>query len=175
MIQTILYATDLGWFSPHIMQHVVTLAEKFDAKVVVVHAIEPFGLLGSGSAVVKSFIAEDLLDDEDSRLERMKSEIKNRVVDSYAEEYMLGEAGLATIKDVIIEQGHPADVILNEAINQCADMIVMGRHGQHAIDPNLLGSVTSKVLQLAKIPVYMVPVMKPMVIEKRGISFSLKP
>lgn len=157
MIKTILYSTDLGWFSPHIMQHVITLATNCNANVIVVHAIEPLGTLGH--AVVKSFIEEDD-GDQTERIEHIKNEVKERVIDAFAEEYMRGDEDLAVIKDIVIEQGRPAEVILREAAKWSADMIVMGRHGQHSMDPNLLGSVTSKVLQLAKIPVFMIPVMK---------------
>jgi hypothetical protein len=38
---------------------------------------------------------------------------------------------------------------------------VVGSHSADALDGRLLGSVATKVLQLAKVPVLMVPMMNP--------------
>jgi nucleotide-binding universal stress UspA family protein len=48
-----------------------------------------------------------------------------------------------------IEAGQPAEVILERAKKLGADLIVMGRRGRGPLPSLLLGSVSSKVLQLA--------------------------
>jgi len=160
MIQTILFATDLGVFSPHILQHVMSLASKCDARIVVVHAVEPLGSFAN--AVVKTYLPEGSSDEiQADGLIKMMRTIKNSIIDALAEEYMDGEQGLSRIIDVSVVQGRPAEVILDEAEKRNADLIIMGSHGPNAMKSNMLGSVTSKVLQLAKVPVYMVPMMDP--------------
>ena len=45
-IKTILYATDLSQGSPYIFRYALTLARQHQAKIVVVHAIEPLTPFG---------------------------------------------------------------------------------------------------------------------------------
>ena len=65
--------------------------------------------------------------------------------------------------DVRVLSGSPCDVILEEAESQQADLIMMGSNCHGSNSPPILGSVVSKVLQLSKIPVYMVPMAQPRV------------
>ncbi|MEJ2444643.1 MAG: universal stress protein [Exilibacterium sp.] len=160
MIQTILFATDLGVFTSHMLQHVVYLANSCGARVVVVHAVEPMGSFAH--AVVKTYMPKQsckALGDE--AVERMLFAIKTRVRDVLVSEYMDGIDNFDCIDDVRVVQGEPAKVILQEAAVQCADLIIMGSHGPNAINSHMLGSVTDKVLQLARIPVFMVPMVNP--------------
>lgn len=160
MIQTILFATDLGVFSTHVLQHVMALAHKCDARIVVVHAVEPLGSFAN--AVVKTYLPEESTEAiQSSGLNKMMGTIKSSIIDELADEYMDGEESLSRIMDVCVVQGRPAEVVLDQAQQHGADMIVMGSHGPNALNSNLLGSVTSKVLQLAKVPVYMVPMIDP--------------
>ena len=57
MVKTILYATDLGIYGPYLLEHVSDLAQRHDAKVFVVHAIEP--LSPFADAVLEAFVPED--------------------------------------------------------------------------------------------------------------------
>ena len=53
--------------------------------------------------------------------------------------------------------GEPAEQIVEFATEWKADLIAMGRQGHSAIATLLLGSVTQKVLAIAKIPVLILP------------------
>lgn len=53
--------------------------------------------------------------------------------------------------------GSPADHICKEALEQKADLIVIGTHGRKGLDRMLLGSVTERVIRLAQCPVLVVP------------------
>jgi nucleotide-binding universal stress UspA family protein len=59
--------------------------------------------------------------------------------------------GIIAVKTVI-EDGDPADRILEVAERQKADLIVMGRRGLGDLKGLLLGSVTHKVSQLSQCP-----------------------
>ncbi len=48
-----------------------------------------------------------------------------------------------------LEQGDPADQILARALDEAADLIVMGSHGIGALDGLVMGSVSHKVFHLA--------------------------
>ena len=52
--------------------------------------------------------------------------------------------------------GHPAAVIVEEALREGADLIVMGSRGYGPIAGPLLGSVSQRVLQKAECPVLIV-------------------
>ena len=167
MINTILYATDLGIYAPHILQHVLSLAATHTARVVVVHAVEPLGLMAD--VVVKTYMPKDTKRElEKEGMQRIMRSIKGSIVDAFEDEYIDGNRDLACIRDVRVVCGKPADVILDQAVATGADLIVMGSHGHNAVTPALLGSVTAKVLQLAKVPVYMVPLMKTMELRSKA-------
>lgn len=58
----------------------------------------------------------------------------------------------------ILAQGHPADKIIKYADENSIDLIVVGTFGKGGFNRILLGSVASKVIRNAKIPVIVVPV-----------------
>lgn len=158
MVQTIVFAADLCVFTPYIVQHAIELAKNLDARIVVVHAVEPLGSLGT--AMVKTYLPEDRTREfEQQGMSVLIATVKDRLVDMLADEFIENNIGFGQVSDVIVEAGRPADVILKHAGIWNADIIVMGSHGPNLNQGQSLGSVTNKVLQLAKIPVYMVPMM----------------
>jgi universal stress protein A len=62
-------------------------------------------------------------------------------------------------KDVTTEvlTGPAAKTIVNCAIEQQSDLIVMGTHGRHGVAHLLMGSVAERVLRTAACPVLVVP------------------
>jgi len=66
----------------------------------------------------------------------------------------LEQAGLA--HRAHIKVGEPAEVIARMAEERACDQIVMGTHGRGTIAGLMLGSVATKVLHLAKVPVLLV-------------------
>lgn len=159
MIQTILFAADLGPHTHYLLQHVNALAEQHRARVVVMHAIEPPGCLGD--AVVQTFLGRDSQNDVlQSSLEQIVVGVKGRMLDMLEEEFIDGQQGLSHIREVSVVPGKPAESILSEASRCEADLIILGSHGSATEQPNVLGSVTSRVLKLARVPVYMVPLVR---------------
>lgn len=160
MVQTIVFAADLGVFTPYILQHVASLAKRLGARIVVVHAVEPLGSLGT--AMVKTYLPEEkTLEFQQQGMSVLLATIKDRLVDMLADEFIDNNLGFGQVSEVLVEPGRPADVILQCASEKNADMIVMGSHGPNHDQRHSLGSVTNKVLQLAKVPVYMVPMLAP--------------
>ena len=56
----------------------------------------------------------------------------------------------------IIKEGSPANVILDVAIEEDVDLIVIGSSGKSGFDRFILGSVSDKVVNAAKCPVLVV-------------------
>ncbi|WP_439135294.1 universal stress protein [Pseudomaricurvus sp.] len=166
MIRKIVFATDLGPFSSHAMEHALELASTIHAKVVVVHAVEP--LNSYAQAIVASYIGGDSPKDAStcaaSQSEpecRLLQSIKSRILASLQHERSDSAPQYDCFDDVSVIQGKPAEVILSEVRRLNADLIVMGSHGPESMGNNVLGSVTARVLQLSKVPVYMVPMISP--------------
>lgn len=159
MIQTILFATDMGPHTHYLLHHVNALAEHHRARVVVIHAIEPPGCFGD--AVVQSFIDNEAQNELlHVNMELIVRGVRARLVDMLEEEFIDGQQGLSLIRDVRVLPGRPAEAILDQAGRCEADLIILGSHGAATEQPNVLGSVTSRVLALARVPVYMVPLVR---------------
>lgn len=67
---------------------------------------------------------------------------------------LLNQAGIAHQAHVFV--GDPADVVARYANEQGYDEIVLGTRGQNTMSSMLLGSVSTKLLHLASIPVLLV-------------------
>ena len=149
---------DLCVFTPYLLRHVVDLAQRWGARVVVVHAVEPLGSLGT--AVVNTYLSDQLRPDfEQQGLDSLLVSIKDRLIELLADEVLVGGEDFGVIHDVVVEIGRPEDVILTYMQKLTADLIVMG---SHAADRNCsagLGSVAVKVMQQAKVPVFLIPVL----------------
>jgi nucleotide-binding universal stress UspA family protein len=63
---------------------------------------------------------------------------------------------IVTTSQVIIREGVPHEVILEEALSWGADLIVMGKLGRRGIAHILLGSVAERVIEFSEIPVLIV-------------------
>jgi nucleotide-binding universal stress UspA family protein len=77
-----------------------------------------------------------------------------------AESYLAAQAtqlsavGLAVAAKVCT--GHPAEMIIQMAVERCSDLIVMATHGYSGVTRWMLGSVANKVVQAASVPILLV-------------------
>lgn len=159
MIKKILFAADLSAFTSHSLIHVEAIAKQFDAKVFVLHVVRPLGELAA--AVVESHCSQNAKNEvlQVVRVEGLLENIRQDVIAALHTNIYVDVSHY--VDEVMVEPGEPASVILYEAERSGADIIVVGSHGAEAIDGRLLGSVAYKVLQLAKVPVFMIPMMNP--------------
>lgn len=157
MIQTILYASDLGVLSPYSLAYVEQLARQFNAKIIVLHVVPPVGALAA--AVVNSRCSEQTKSEVLANthvtglLETIREQAFERLLDD--------EFGIdfsRYLQDIVILTGPPAKMITDYAHHNAMDVIVIGNCADPATVAAPLGSVANKVLQLARVPVFMVPV-----------------
>ncbi|PWY48377.1 universal stress protein [Pseudomonas sp. RW409] len=159
MIRSMLYATDLGLYAPYVMQHALELARTFNADLHVVHAVEPMGLFAE--SVLQSYLDEQALNEFHSQgLNTVMANIEQRVLDSFREELGEGMQDLALIQSVRVFQGDPSQVILEQASKLSVDLLIVGSHSHGAGGETPLGRTAARVLQLAKVPVYLVPLVQ---------------
>ena len=159
-MRRILFATDLGAFTSHALLHVELLARQFNAEIAVVHAVPPLG--DFATAVVRSHCSESVKREilEKPRLKGVLDGIRDEIFERLASEEFAELNVVRWVTNSIVAPGNPAAVVLDYAERLGVDMIVIGSHSPQAIDGRLLGSVAAKILQLAKVPVLMVPMAK---------------
>ncbi|WP_248796951.1 universal stress protein [Pseudomonas sp. MWU13-2105] len=159
MIRSMLYATDLGLYAPYVMQHALELARTFKADLYVVHAVEPMGLFAE--SVLQSYLDEQALNEFHSQgLNTVMATIEQRVLDSFREECADGLQDLSMIQSIKVLQGDPSQVILEQARTLAVDLLIVGSHSHGAAGEAHLGRTAARVLQLAQVPVYLVPLLQ---------------
>ena len=152
MIERILCGTDLGPHASYLIYHAVYLARQCGASVEVVHAVEPL------NPFAKALFKHHALNPaDDTAASQILAAIKESVVERLTDDYMSGLDDLATIANVVIQQGEPAEVILAQARRQDAQLIVLGGGNGEGEGVSLLGATAARVLQLADCPVLTVP------------------
>ena len=160
MIRTILYPTDLGLYSSLLLKHVMELSEQYQAEVIAVHAVEPLGVFAD--AVLETYMPPDVIDDlRHYGLAAVMDAICQQVRNGFEDEFIDQHLDASRIRDIKVLRGQPADVILQTAMDEGVDVIVMGSHGHDAEQAGFLGATASKVLQRSTVPVYLVPVAPP--------------
>ena len=90
--------------------------------------------------------------DERSDIVKIRREAHQRILASAADQ--LKAEGIACASHLM--DGPPAETILRFAERQNIDEIIMGSRGRGALGGLLLGSVSSKIAQLAAVPVTLV-------------------
>lgn len=85
-------------------------------------------------------------------LKSISQDEANDIVQPYVDK--LKAAGISV--DVYIDDGEPADVILNACAAKGCDVIVMGSKGVSDLEGLFLGSVAHKVMEYTDVPVLIV-------------------
>ncbi len=154
-IKTILYTTLLDDYSRPVFRHAVQLARLTGARIHMLHVIEPIGEMGH--ALIRNYLPEEMIDRmHEEGIHKVLDQMRQRVDKFIADELAaLPNNGTPEITPVVAEGSH-ADVILEQAENLGADVIIMGaenRFGHHSHTAN-------QVIRYAKVPVYVVPTGK---------------
>lgn len=171
MIQSILYASDLGALSAYSLVYVEQLAQQFNAKIVVLHVVPPIDALAA--AVVNSRCSEQTKNEVlsnahiDGLLETIREQAFERLLDDE-----FGVEFSRYLSDIVVKTGAPARTIIEYAKENASDIIVIGNCSDGGGETPGLGSVVSKVLQLAQIPVFMVPLSAVSVLPARRALHS---
>lgn len=141
-IKRILFATDFSEASEPALRVAASLARDNRAKLILLHASQ-----------IEDYPVGELFDedpqpprDEVEQLEKIASRVGN--VDC---EY----------RWVHCDGSREADVIVDTAAKENADMIVVGTHGRRGLSHLLAGSVAEKVIREATCPVLTVRQKKP--------------
>ena len=144
MFKKILVPVDGSQTSWKALDTARSLAEKYDGRLLVITGMIPYG---SGSFLQMS-LDQTLIDQNNAAMKKAGFATLDMAKDklgSYA-----GDV------EYLEETGNPAELILDACKEKGCDTIVIGSRGLSGVEEFLLGSVSSKVSQYAKVPVVVV-------------------
>ncbi len=155
-IKTILYATDLSESAKSALSWAMSLAEKYDASISIIHIIPDMieEMSASMGYDLLSHYKVDQLEDLNSESQNdAKDAIKERIKSVCEEMKEDFPSCRMDFNRIIIKAGHPVKRIIDTATEGAFDLVVMGSHGHGLLDNLLLGSVARGVVQKCTIPV----------------------
>ena len=156
-IKSILYATDMGPGSSHVFRYALSLARQYQAKVAILHVVEP--LTPFGQSLVELHISHRSSKEQHAEdRQHLIKELRNRIHEICGKEACVAEESL--IDGVYVHEGQAAETIVKEAKQLGCDMIVMGTHRHSVVGEALLGSTAHKVLHCSSTPTLLVRVPK---------------
>ncbi len=162
-IKKILYATDLSESAVHAFSYAVSLANMYGAGITILHVLAEF----PGEEFIANMINTDTWNEiknrhyseaRDKLIGKRRDHVAlKEVLEAFSEEAKADAADQAFVTDeILIESGSPAEIIVQTAINQNFDLIVMGTHGHGAIADVLVGSTAKWVVRHSPIPVLVI-------------------
>ena len=161
-IKKILYATDLSKNSSYAFYYAVDIAKKNNAKIVILHAVEPVPAYATLYGEVTDQIERDW--------QKEATENVTKLLQNFCQnaERQLGPPCAELVSNVLVSLGHPVEEILNVAEDEGCDLIVLGNHGKGFLKQTFLGSVSRSVLDRTRKPVFIIPLPS----EKSGVDWD---
>ncbi|NPV62440.1 MAG: universal stress protein [Methanotrichaceae archaeon] len=142
MYKRILIATDGSDKSRKAAEEGVELAKALGAEVIALNVVN--------EVVIASAVRQ--LGSDKKEVEDKLMAAGQKAVDAIKK--MAADKGVKA--DAIVRAGAPANVVIDVAAANGADLIIMGSHGESGASKLLIGSVVQKVLYWATIPVLVV-------------------
>ncbi|MEJ2201615.1 MAG: universal stress protein [Desulfuromonadaceae bacterium] len=137
--KTILFAVDFSESSEYAFDYALSLAKKFESRLLIIHVInEPVDLRG--------FYVPHI------SFEKLEQEIEagaKKMMEKFCQQQIKGFNNFETF----VVPGIPYDEIIKTAETHSADLILMGTHGRTGLDHVLFGSTAEKVVRKSTIPV----------------------
>ena len=154
-IQKILYTTDLSPNSDYAFRYAINSAKQHDANIIILYVLE--GLSEPRLAMLPPYLVG-------LQPKKISEEVMNQIKERlklFCEKELKNDPDCAKrVESIEVQEGYPAEVILREADISNCDVIVMGTHGKGIISQTFLGSITKRVLQRTRKPVFIVPLPK---------------
>jgi len=142
-IKKIISPTDFSELSDLGLKAAIELTEHFAAELLVVHVVAPLSAAATSAAPAAHYLPE------------VMETIRNNAETSLQEMMEKKVPKTLRSKSILLE-GSPSDEIAEYAKEVGADLIVIATHGQSGWRRFMFGSVTEKVMRIAKLPVLII-------------------
>jgi nucleotide-binding universal stress UspA family protein len=153
----ILIALDFDPTAQIVAEKGLALAKSMDANITLLHVTsQTVNYYSPQHVTVMGFVGN--IDSEQSSLQLDLAANLNKTAQNYLNKTKQ-HLGDKTIK-TIVKEGETAETIIEVAIDIKADVIVLGSHSKKWLENIIMGSVSEKVLQISKIPLFIVPTKK---------------
>jgi len=142
-IEKILFPVDFTENSSKILPYVLSMSEKYNSMIYLLHVVEDLSKWGVGSFIphlsLESFKKDAMEGAEKAMNKVCKSQLK----------------GCPNFQRLII-YGDPAMEILKAVESEKIDMVIMGTHGRKGLGHTFFGSVAENVVKRSDVPVLVV-------------------
>ena len=138
-IDKILFPSELREYSLKILPYVLSMSEKYNSTIYLLHVIEDISKWGG---FYLPHISLDLYQKE-------AMEAAEKFIDKVCEQQMKGCANF----ERRILSGDPAAEILKTIDSEAVDLVVMGTHGYKGLEQAIFGGVARKVVKNSPVPV----------------------
>lgn len=156
-IKKILYATDLGENMRPVFRFALSMAEKYQAKISMLHVAEPMS--PQVRWAIETYMPEaEAQKAQREGLQKLRAKMEARLAQACQEELGESPEDCHLISRLSVISGRAAETITNKAEDWDVDLVVVGSHAEPSLGARLLGSTARKVTQLSKRPVLVVPV-----------------
>jgi len=154
-IKKILYATDLSKNSYYAFFYATDMANRYNASIVILHAVEPFRHMYDDSGVgLEERVKKSKKQEQEMNIEEIRKRIQEVCKTT---ETQLGTACVTLVSKILVPVGHPVEEILKTADDERCDAIILGTHGKGFLRQTFLGSVAGSVLERSRKPVFVIP------------------
>jgi nucleotide-binding universal stress UspA family protein len=150
-IKKILFATDLSKNSAYAFYYAIHMAKKDEAKIVIMHAVEPIAPMLVNFEDFRYQVAKDRWEDTVKKFKEQIQDISVKV------DARTGISSVDLVSKILIRPGNPVEEILKVVDEESCDVIVLGTHGKGFLKQTFLGSVSNSVLLRTRKPVFVVP------------------
>ena len=156
-VKTILYATDIGEQTRPVFRMAVSLARRYEARILMVYVVPPLG--SSALSLMDSYLSEEDADKiHQEGMQQMLDSMKEQLKQFKEEEIEAYNIQRVPVTEVIVVSGsYPSKEILRVAEEHQADMIVMGKSTHSFFHSDIMGTTARRVLRYSHIPVLLVP------------------
>lgn len=141
MFKKILVAYDGSDHAMRALDIGIDLAKKYEAKLDIVEVVDTAALLGMGVAPIPGEVIQQIYNKANTDVNGAKSKAQSQ--------------GVKDVEGIVLE-GDPAAAVLEYAGKNGVDLIIVGSRGLSTFKRIILGSVSTKLVQEAKMPVLVV-------------------
>jgi nucleotide-binding universal stress UspA family protein len=165
--EKILFATDLSEDAPKIFEYAVRLANGLCCSLVIMHVLE--GTSYAADSRLLNIISKEKLDEIKERNKEMAHDkliakardgriIHQALTAMYDDKLLSLEECHLQMDQIVIEEGHVAEMLVEKAEALGCSYIVLGHYQRGILEKGPLSSTVRGVLKRTRIPVVLVPV-----------------